>query len=51
MFKKVVIADSLAPMVDDIFGNYQDFGGGTLWLGAIYFAHFKSIVILVDTLI
>ena len=38
MFKKVVIADSLAPMVNDIFSNYQDFGGGTLWLGAIYFA-------------
>ena len=38
MFKKVVIADSLAPMVDNIFGNYQDLGGGTLWLGAIYFA-------------
>lgn len=38
MFKKVVIADSLAPMVDDIFSNYQDFGGGTLWLGAIFFA-------------
>tara|TARA_B110000046_G_scaffold157650_1_gene169111 strand:+ start:30 stop:1040 length:1011 start_codon:yes stop_codon:yes gene_type:complete len=38
MFKKVVIADSLAPMVDDIFSNYQDYGGGELWLGAIYFA-------------
>ena len=38
MFKKVVIADSLAPIVDDIFSNYQDFGGGILWLGAIYFA-------------
>ena len=38
MFKKVVIADSLAPMVDDIFTNYNDYGGGTLWLGAIYFA-------------
>ena len=38
MFKKVVIADSLAPMVDDIFNNYQDLGGGTLWMGAIYFA-------------
>ena len=38
MFKKVVIADSLAPIVDDIFTNYQDFGGGTLWLGAIYFS-------------
>jgi len=38
MFKKVVIADSLAPIVDDIFSNYQDFGGGTLWIGAIYFS-------------
>jgi D-alanyl-lipoteichoic acid acyltransferase DltB (MBOAT superfamily) len=38
MFKKVVIADSLAPVVNDIFGNYQELGGGTLWLGAIYFA-------------
>lgn len=38
MFKKVVIADSLAPMVDDIFSNYHDYGGGTLWLGSIYFA-------------
>ena len=38
MFKKVVIADSLAPMVNDIFSNYQDFGGGILWLGAIYFS-------------
>lgn len=38
MFKKVVIADSLAPMVDNIFSNYEDFGGGTLWLGSIYFA-------------
>ena len=38
MFKKVVIADSLAPMVNDIFDNYPDFSGGTLWLGAIYFS-------------
>ena len=38
MFKKVVIADSLAPIVDDIFFNYQNLSGGTLWLGAIYFA-------------
>jgi len=38
MFKKVVIADSLAPMVDEIFNNYQNYDGGTLWLGAIYFA-------------
>jgi D-alanyl-lipoteichoic acid acyltransferase DltB (MBOAT superfamily) len=38
LFKKVVIADSLAPFVDDIFTNYQDFEGGILWLGAIYFS-------------
>ncbi len=38
MFKKVVIADSLAPMVDNIFNNYQDLEGGILWVGAIYFA-------------
>ena len=38
MFKKVVIADSLSPIVDNIFSNYQSFEGGTLWLGAIYFA-------------
>ena len=37
MFKKVVIADSLAPIVNGTFNNYQDFGGGTLWLGAVYF--------------
>ena len=33
-----MIADSLAPTVDNIFSNYQDFSGGILWLGAIYFA-------------
>tara|TARA_Y100000816_G_C26082256_1_gene570553 strand:+ start:150 stop:1568 length:1419 start_codon:yes stop_codon:yes gene_type:complete len=38
MFKKVVIADSLAPVIDEIFSNYQDYGGGILWLGAVYFA-------------
>ena len=38
MFKKVVIADSLAPTVDNIFSNYQIYDGGILWLGAIYFA-------------
>lgn len=38
LFKKVVIADSLAPMVNDIFLNYQDLGSMTLWLGAIYFS-------------
>ena len=38
MFKKVVIADSLAPMVDQLFSNYQEFEGGVLLLGVIYFA-------------
>ena len=38
MFKKVVVADSLAPLVNDIFLNYQNLGGVTLWLGAIYFS-------------
>ena len=37
MFKKVVIADSLAPVVNDIFANYSEYSGGTLLLGAIYF--------------
>jgi len=38
MFKKVVIADSLAPSVDMIFSDYQNLGGGVLFLGLIYFA-------------
>ena len=38
MFKKVVIADSLAPFVDNIFSNHQTLDGGTLILGAIYFS-------------
>lgn len=38
LFKKVVIADSLGPIVDEIFGASETQGGGTLWLGAIYFA-------------
>ncbi|MEY3053227.1 MAG: hypothetical protein RLY31_3012 [Bacteroidota bacterium] len=38
MFKKVVVADSLAPVVEEIFGNYQTYDGGVLWLGAVYFA-------------
>ena len=37
MFKKVFIADSLAPEVNQIFANYQDLNGGVLMLGAIYF--------------
>jgi alginate O-acetyltransferase complex protein AlgI len=38
MFKKVVIADSLAPHVDTIFENYTTFNGGVLLLGLIYFS-------------
>ena len=38
MFKKVVIADSLAPHVDTIFENYTTLDGGVLLLGLIYFS-------------
>jgi D-alanyl-lipoteichoic acid acyltransferase DltB (MBOAT superfamily) len=38
MFKKVVIADSLAPIVDAIFNNYQNESGLTLIAGAIAFS-------------
>lgn len=38
LFKKMVIADSLSPMVDDIFLNYQTMGPGSLALGAIGFS-------------
>jgi D-alanyl-lipoteichoic acid acyltransferase DltB (MBOAT superfamily) len=38
MFKKVVIADSLAPIVDSIFNNYQNESGITLIIGAIAFS-------------
>ena len=38
LFKKIVIADSLAPFVDNIFSNYQTMDAGTLLLGAIYFS-------------
>ncbi|MEM7801037.1 MAG: MBOAT family O-acyltransferase, partial [Chloroflexota bacterium] len=38
LFKKIVIADNLAPAVDDIFINYADMSGPTLLLGTIFFA-------------
>lgn len=38
LFKKVVIADSLAPLTDQIFNNYSTFDGGTLCLGLLYFS-------------
>lgn len=38
MFKKVVIADSLAGMVDEIFQNYPSHHANTLMVGAIAFS-------------
>ena len=38
LFKKVVIADNCAVIVNDIFANYASYSGSTLVLGAIFFA-------------
>ena len=38
MFKKIVIADNCALIVNDIFGSYEDQSGATLLLGGILFA-------------
>ena len=37
-FKKLVLADKIATPVNEIFGNPSDHDGGTLMLGAVYFA-------------
>lgn len=37
-FKKIVIADTCAPYVNDIFQNYSHYSGGTLILGAVLFS-------------
>ena len=37
-FKKLVIADSLAPIVDDIFANYATYPASTLILGVCLFS-------------
>lgn len=37
MFKKVVIADTCAIYVNDIFANYETYSSGVLILGAFYF--------------
>lgn len=37
-FKKLVIADALAPIVDDIFQNYNDYPASTLILGVCLFS-------------
>ena len=34
----MVIADSLAPLVDNVFSDYTAFNGGTLFIGAVLFA-------------
>ncbi len=38
LFKKVAIADSLAPIVDDVFGNYSSYPASTLILGVTLFS-------------
>ncbi|WP_322931900.1 MBOAT family O-acyltransferase [Arenibacter sp. GZD-96] len=38
LFKKVVIADSLAPIVDDIFVNQEIYSSSTLIMGVIFFS-------------
>ncbi len=38
LFKKIVIADNCAPIVNQIFENYTDYSGGVLFLGAMLFA-------------
>ncbi|WP_299179812.1 MBOAT family O-acyltransferase [uncultured Aquimarina sp.] len=38
LFKKAVIADSIAPIVDDIFANYHDYPASTLILGVTLFS-------------
>ncbi|WP_142786007.1 MBOAT family O-acyltransferase [Changchengzhania lutea] len=38
LFKKMVIADSLAPIVDDIFANYSSYPASTLILGVTLFS-------------
>ena len=38
LFKKIVIADNAAVYANDIFTNYNDYSGSTLFLGAIFFA-------------
>ncbi|MBZ0328406.1 MAG: MBOAT family protein [Altibacter sp.] len=38
LFKKMVIADNCALVVNTIFENYQDQSGSTLFFGAVFFA-------------
>lgn len=38
LFKKIVIADNLAPSVNDIFANYHSYTSEVLVLGVVFFA-------------
>ncbi len=38
LFKKMVIADTSAMFVDDVFERYMDYSGGTLIVGAVLFS-------------
>ena len=38
MFKKVVVADTCAIYVNDVFANYTEYSGPTLMMGALFFA-------------
>jgi D-alanyl-lipoteichoic acid acyltransferase DltB (MBOAT superfamily) len=38
LFKKIVIADNLAPSVNEIFGNYGNYNSDVLFLGALLFS-------------
>ena len=37
-FKKIVVADSLAPIVENVFDNYTEFSALILLLGLLYFS-------------
>ena len=38
LFKKIVIADNCARFANEIFNNYTDYSGTTLFLGGVFFA-------------
>lgn len=38
LFKKVVVADTCAIYVNDVFANYTEYSGPTLIMGAVFFA-------------
>jgi alginate O-acetyltransferase complex protein AlgI len=36
--KKLIFADNLARVVDEIFLNHSQYGGGVLWIGSLFYA-------------